>query len=254
MATDETLPPELAGFDDASFAEILPYLKTLSREPEREKMAGVLSALLLDRTLHLLRRGSRRELADECWHLSEFLESKAGEELLKARPDVHGGWGAFADLTSEAAQRCDRAAVDSILLSHRGRGGKLLELLARQPDKPVRRAEIRAALQEAEGSEVSDPLISHLLRDLEEADLIFRYRPEGSKEVLVELGPIGREVVKTQILPTWVEYLIARLEELSDAAPTWDAETLRMELEKQGATSSLLAERIAQALARLAPV
>jgi len=169
--------------------DLRPYLEALAADPANEALADMLGALLGHRTIYLLRRGSRIELVDESIELADFLESEAGEGLRDALPELHASWSALEDLLAKAADRSDRDAVDSILLSHRGRGQTVLQLLAEQ-GRPVRRAEIRLAL----GEDVSDSLVSHLLRDLEEADLIVRFRPRGSKEVLVELGPVGRDV------------------------------------------------------------
>lgn len=181
------LPLELSGLDGAPFEELRPHLESLAASPEHQALEQVLTALLLDRCLRQLRRGARSEIAEECLQLSRFLESPAGEALRVARPELHGSWGAFADLLAEAAGRSAPDAVDSILRNHKGRGQQVLEILAEQ-ETPLRRSVLRERL-----GGFSESQLSHLLRDLEECELIVRYRPEGSKEVLVELGALGRE-------------------------------------------------------------
>ncbi len=190
MNTDHNLASELAALSEPRIEELRPYFEALSAQPEAERLAGMLSSLLLDRVLQVLRRGSRLEIAEDGMHLADFLSSEAGKRLLAATAKLHGRWRGLADLLAEAARRSDRGAVDSILRSHRGRGEKVLTLLAER-DEPVRRMEIRQEL-----GRISESLLSHLLRDLDDADLIIRYRPEGSKEVWVELGPVGRELVQ----------------------------------------------------------
>ncbi len=250
MPNRKTLALELSALEEHRAKDLRPYFEALSGDPGDQPLAEMLGALLLDRILHLLRRGSRLDLVDESVELASFLESEAGERLRDARPELHASWCAFEDLLAEAADRSDRDAVDSILLSHRGRGHKVLEVLAERAE-PVRRAEIWQAL----GEEVSDSLVSHLLRDLEEADLIVRFRPPKSKEVLVELGPVGRDVARREVLPAWVEYLceqIARLTSAEDGPPS--CEEIRQGLVKKGAPSELVARRLSDALAGLVPV
>lgn len=189
MPATTPLPLELSGLDGAHFDELRPHLERLASEPEHHDLEQVLSALLLDRCLRLLRRGARREIAEEALALSRFLESPPGETLRAVRPELHGSWASFADLLAEAAGRSAPDAIDSILRNHKGRGQQVLELLAEEAS-PVRRSRLRERL-----GEISESQLSHLLRDLEECELIVRHRPEGSKEVFVELGAFGRERV-----------------------------------------------------------
>jgi DNA-binding MarR family transcriptional regulator len=133
--------------------------------------------------------------------------------------------------------------VDSILLSTKGHGQSLLEELARE-GRPLPRAEIRKRLRLGESH------LSHLLRDLTEANLVVRHRPEGSKEVLVELGPVGREIVKTSILPDWLTRLVELLGKAASGKPV-GREMAARELEAAGAPSRIAAERLAEALAAL---
>lgn len=250
MPTRKTLALELSALEEHRAKDLRPYFEALSEAPDDEALAEMLGALLLDRILHLLRRGSRLDLVDESVEIAGFVESEAGERLREARPELHASWCAFEELLAEAADRSDRDAVDSILLSHRGRGQKVLEVLAERTE-PVRRAEIRQAL----GEEVSDSLVSHLLRDLEEADLVVRFRPRGSKEVLVELGPVGRDVARWEVFPAWVEYLCEQIVRLTAAeGGTPSCEEIRQGLVTKGAPSELVARRLTEALAGLVPV
>lgn len=203
------------------------------------------TSLMLVRILRLLREGSRQEILEEALAVSRGISSEAGRALQERSPETFGAWSAMDDLLAEAGRRSDRAAVPSLLRSTRGHGLAILELLAAE-GRAVPRAEIRRR------RDLPEAHLSHLLRDLEEADLILRYRTQGSKEVLVELGPAGREVVSQSILPPWLERLTAALAEIGGGASP-DSETLVQELQEAGAPSRLVAERLAAALGQLVP-
>jgi DNA-binding MarR family transcriptional regulator len=121
--------------------------------------------------------------------VNRFLALEAGTRLQQSRPEVHGGWATLGELLSGAARSTGRAAIPALLRGTQGRGREILELLAAEAGRPVRRSKIKKTL------DLTEAQLSHLLHDLEEADLIIRYRLKGTKEVLVELGSAGREVV-----------------------------------------------------------
>ena len=239
------IPLDLSGHRDLPPAEIAPLLERVAAEPE-ERALSALTALLMNRVLRLLRQGSSREaLHEEALMLNRTLAIPAGARLQQDRPEAFGVWKALGDLLSGAARSTSHAAVPSILRSASGRGQEILELLAGESG-PVPRTEIKRRLKLAESQ------LSHLLRDLEEADLVVRYRPEKSKEVLVELGPVGREVVSQSVLPDWLERLTHTISEIANGA-AFDSEALALELQEAGAPSRLVADRLAEAVARLAP-
>ncbi len=199
----------------------------------------------MNRVLRLLRQGSRDELLKEALMLNRVLAVEAGSHLRRARPEAFGIWTALGELLSGAARSTSRAAVPSILRSTRGRGQEILELLAGESG-PIPRSEIKRRLKLPESQ------LSHLLRNLEEVNLVIRYRPERSKEVLVDLGPTGREVVTQSVLPPWLVRLSNALEEIA-AGSSFNSDTLARELQEAGAPSRLVADRLAAAIARLAP-
>lgn len=240
--TPSTILSDLSGLTGALPEEVYPLLERAAGEQEAAVLDS-LTALLLDRALRLLRQGSRQEIFEESKALNRVLAGPESATLEEKMPGIHGGWMALGELLSEASRRSDRAAVDSILLSTKGHGQSLLEELARE-GRPLPRAEIRKRLRLGESH------LSHLLRDLAEADLVVRYRPEGSKEVLVELGPVGREVVKTSILPDWLQHLIELLGKIVSGEPV-GRETAARELEASGALSRIASERLAEALAAI---
>lgn len=240
------IPLDLSGHRDLPPAEIAPLLEKVGDNPE-ERALSTLTALLMNRALRLLRQGSRQEVLDEALMLNRFLALPAGARLKEIRPDAFGGWTALGELLSAAGRSSSRAAIPSILLGTRGRD--VLELLASE-NRPCPRSEIKRRLDFK-----SESHLSHLLRDLEEADLIVRYRPEGGKEVLVERGPVGREVIETSILPAWLTHLVDLLGKTASGEPI-SRETAARDLEAAGAPSRIAAERLAEALAALsgAPV
>ena len=221
-----------------------PLVARAAAEGEPETLKA-LTALLLDRSLRLLREGSRQEILDEALALSGGISGQSGQSLQKRNPETFGAWAALDDLLAEAARRSDRAAVPSLLKGTEGHGLAILELLAAE-GRAVPRAEIRRRLELAEAH------LSHLLRDLEEADLIVRFRTQGSREVQVEIGRVGKEVVARSVLPPWLERLESAISEICHGSPL-DSEALTQELEKAGAPSKLAAERLVNAVKKLAP-
>ena len=230
-----------SNLDDAPANEIAPLVERAATEADSD-LTG-LTDLLLDRALRLLREGSREEILDEALAVSGGVSGEAGVALRQRSPETFGTWEALDDLLAEAARRSDRMAVPSLLRSTQGHGLAILELLAGE-GRAVPRAEIRRRLNLAEAQ------LSHLLRDLEEADLIARYRPQGSREVVVDLARTGREVVSQSVLPSWLERLTAALVEVAGGS-SLDTEAFARELVEAGAPSRLAAERLAEAVARI---
>lgn len=238
------IPLDLSGHRQLPPAEIAPLLERVAAEPE-ERALSALTALLMNRVLRLLRQGSQEDLHEEALMLNRALAIPAGVHLRKGHPEAFGVWKTLGELLSGAARSTSRAAVPSILRSASGRGQEILELLAGESG-PVPRTEIKRRLKLAESQ------LSHLLRDLEEADLVIRHRPEKSKEILVELGPVGREVVSRSVLPDWLERLTHTISEIANGAPL-DSGAFARGLQEAGAPSRLVADRLAEAVARLAP-
>lgn len=236
------IPLDLSGYRDAPPEEVVPLLDRVAGEPE-EWALSALTSLLRNRTLRLLRQGSQQDALEEALMLNGFLATEAAERLRQARPEIVGGWSTLGELLSGAARSTGRAAVPALLSGTRGR--EILELLASE-HRPVLRSEVKRRLQLT-----SESHLSHLLRDLEEADLVVRYRPEGSKEVVVELGPVGREVVEQSVLPAWIEKLIEAVRAIAGGARFGDPEALALDLHRAGAPSRLAMERLAEALASL---
>lgn len=239
-----SLPSSFSTLDDAPAGEVAPLMERAAAEGDPETLSR-LTDLLLDRSLRLLRDGSREEILDEALAVSGGVSGEAGRLLKERSPETFGAWTALDDLLAEAARRSDQAAVPSLLKSTEGRGMAILELLAGE-GRAVPRAEIRRRLSLAEAH------LSHLLRDLEEADLIVRHRPQGAREVLVELGPVGRDVVSQSVLPDWLKRLDEASTRIAAGSPL-DSAALIQELQEAGAPSELAADCVVKIVVRLAP-
>lgn len=232
---------DLSGFVDRPMKELIPVVEAAAKAKATRNELDRVGSLLFDRTLHLLREGSRTQILAECVDLDRFLTSKAGKWVEGKYPELFGSWTALSDLLSEAARRSDRAAIESILRSHKGLGQQLLEQLAAHGG-PLLRSEVRDRLG------LSESHVSHLLRELDEADLIVRYRHEG-KGVAIDLGGVGREIVERSVVPAWIDVVVQHLKRLlEENAEPVDIEPLTAELIAKGAPSRLAARRLAEAL------
>jgi DNA-binding MarR family transcriptional regulator len=244
MSSTHAQSLDFSGLDRVSFEEIVQDLHALEGDPSEERIEA-LDGLISSRTLWLLKDGDRSQLLDEALQLAQVLESAAGTALDTHDPATHGAWCGFRDLMTEAARRSDPLFVNSLLRSTGGRGEAILELLAASP-APVPRPEIRRNL------DLSESHLSHLLRDLEKAELVVRVRAEGRRGVLVKLGRIGSQIVERTINPAWIVHLVDLLHELAAGTPaTTDLEELRSDLRQRGAPSQLVADHLATALNRL---
>jgi len=244
VAMPDTTAPislDLSGYREAPPAAVAPLVEKVAHEPE-EKALAALTALLMNRALRLLRQGSRQEILDESLMLNRVLATEAGAHLRQSRPEAFGGWSALGELLSGAARSTSRAAIPAILSGSRGR--EILEVLAGE-GRPVARSEIKRRLEFT-----SESHLSHLLRDLEEAELVLRYKPEGGKDVFVELGPVGREVVSQSVLPPWLKHLDNALSQAAEGFPV-RFESLAQEFQQAGAPSRLAAGRLAEAVVRI---
>jgi DNA-binding MarR family transcriptional regulator len=123
-------------------------------------------------------------------------------------------------------------------------GRSVVELIA-AAGQPVTRSEIRKRLGMTESH------LSHLLRDLESAGMIVRARPGKGREILVDLGPQGRATVEAAVLPRWVDRLAGLI--AGGTSSRRSVKELAETLIEEGAPSLAAAERLAGALAGLAP-
>jgi DNA-binding MarR family transcriptional regulator len=197
------------------------------------------TAVLLHRSLFLLRSGSRDQLLTESLALDELLSSDDSKRVKQDSPQTFGEWLGLSKLLTEAARRTDEAAASSIVLSHREHAKKVLMALCER-EQPWARAELRGRVG------ISESHFSHLLADLEEAELIRRYRAQEGKETLVELGLNGEKLFKSQYRPKWTRILCDAIRSLDFQSET-DLGTLKEELVQNGA-SSIVANECVEAI------
>lgn len=231
-------PAFLADLDGVPAQEVVPHIEAAARTADLPALEN-LTCALLDRVLRVLRDGSRREILDEALVVSSGLSGEPGKLLRKRYPEVYASWTTLDDLLAEAGRRHDRAAVPGILKSTQGLGLRVLEILAKEGGAAPR-SRIRETL------DLTESHLSHLLYNLEEADLVVRFRQ--GKEVHVELGPVGQDLVKTTVFPAWVESFLAAMERTHQGEQIEDA--LVDELVRAGAPSRLVAEKLSECLGR----
>ncbi len=235
---------DLTGLDAVPFSEIAADFNALLDDP-REERVDALDGLLVGRSLRLFKEGSRAEALDEALHLARLLDSEVGNRVEEIDPIAFGAWHGYRQLLTESARRSDPLFVDTLLRSTSGHGERILEILA-EFEEPIPRATLRKQLG------LSESNLSHLLRNLEEGELVLRTRK--GREVFVELGRIGRQVVERQLRPAWVDSIVALLEQLAAGESlAVSPRTLQEELTQQGAPSTQVAQRLAAAVCRLLP-
>lgn len=233
------LPPALEDptlLVDARTAEVIDLLSAVAQPPIQKEVVGLANDVLVDRSIRLLRTGSRQQLAAEASALYGFLESTEAAQLRATAPVVAAQWQILAELVAAAARKSDEHALEAVFAGLEGLGERLVELLVASGGSSS-----RARLRERLG--LSESHLSHLLRDLEEADVIVRYRPNGGKEVYVALGPAGKSVA-SQIYPEWVDKLTAELQREGSGEPR-DADVIAAELLDAGLMPRLAAQKLA---------
>lgn len=224
------------GFDGSHLLEA-PAETLFAAVPKHLSFASDLRAILIYRTLERLRTGTRAEMHDESIAIETFLASEAGAGLPK---EEAGAWSALSDVLLEAARRSDPEAVEMILRSHPLYGQRVLELLAENGDRALPRTQLIEKLR------ISQSQLSHLLRDLEEADLIARTR-DGGREVMVSLGPVGREHVERHLFPRWVNVVAGHVAAVLEGSDRRTASQIEEALRAAGAPV-LIAKQFALAL------
>ncbi len=226
---------DLTGLQEVPFAEVRGDFEALVADPRRERV-DALDGLLIGRALWLLKVGTRAQALDEALQLARLLSSKVGEVLRGLDPVIHGAWHGYCELLTEGARRSDPVFTDTLLRGTSGHGEKILSILV-AADGPVQRALLRKRVG------ISDSNFSHLLRTLEEGDLILRRRV--GRTVEIELGPEGREIAEERFRPSWVEHLV---ELLHSPKALNNSQQVASELRVLGAPSDWVASQLATAI------
>lgn len=229
--------PRPAAYAGAGVIELVGALRDAAAGEIDRAWVDAMSDLLVDAVVRALRERPRRELLDAALALGEFLATPGARHY---EDTFVGTWQGVLELLGRASAATDVTAIDSILRSHNGKAGKVLEVLAER-NGSAPRAELKRQI-----AGISESHLSHVLRDLEEARLVVRERAHG-RETVVSLTPRGGEAVARTVLPPWVDDIRDAVE---GRGP--DVAELADRLRKNGVPSELAARRLAEALA--APV
>ncbi len=180
------------GVPASELGPVFEHLRSTTNAQER----GAVASLFENRALGLIRNGSSTQLRDEGAALNRFLYSRMGREFEERDHALSERLKTIADLVARAGQRNDAAFVASVLSSHKKYAQPMIEFLWRAGE-PVPRQTLLRELG------IEESHLSHILRDLEDADVIARIRWPGTKEVRISLAPTGRDLVKQQLVPAW---------------------------------------------------
>jgi len=209
---------------------------------ESDEAVDAAIAMLRNRALRLLRTGSSSDLCNEAEVLNRYLYSRLGRQLQSRSAEVHARLRTIADMLSEASRRVDSVFLSAVLSSHKKYAEKILEILSPAGTDGVPRQKLLGEL------EIEQSHLSHVLADLEDADVIVRYRHPGKKEVRVAIGPAGRELIATTLMPAWflraADYLQAAI--AGSAIPS--ASKVVSEMQKAEVPSRIVTDRVIQLL------
>lgn len=201
-------------------------------------------ALFRNRGIRLIRTGTSTELRDEAAILNRHLFGAAGRGLLSRDPEYHARLRMVAEMVGEAAQRPDRVFVGSILDSNRY-ARSIVEMLHRNGEG-VPRQKIMSELRIP-----SESYLSHILADLEDANVVVRHRRAGTKGVYLTLGPAGHDVVEAKLLPKWFLSVMKLIEDAYDTRVAPSLASVTATLDKASVPSRLFATHVSKLLAKV---
>lgn len=173
---------------DEKLRALRDMLPTLVADRAAREVAG---ALLTDHAITAVREASTDDLAVDADHLTRFVTSRALDELRQADPEMVGWWFGLSRVLGLAERRVNRSAVEAILRSHDGKAQVVFAQVAAHvmaTGEALARKVIDVAASESHRS--------HILRELEDADLVTRFK--DGRETFVTLGGVGRDVARSQ--------------------------------------------------------
>jgi DNA-binding transcriptional ArsR family regulator len=193
--------------------------------------ADELDAVVTEKALREEATRDRAGLLEAAEALHE-LAAWVGGDGDEAGRRLQARWEMLGEHLTDRASRSDSIGVEALLRSHGCKPRRLLELLAATTDGSLARSEIAAPLAASESH------VSHILRALHDADLVFRHQ-EG-REVTVTISARGRALAdpdrptagsSAPALPDEVARLVvelpphrrARLQRPNTLAPVLDA-------------------------------
>lgn len=226
----------ISRFHRVAAADLAPVFEQLRDTSDPDVLAGI-GALFENRAIGLLRTGSSSQLRDEAAVLNRFLYGRAGRELEVRDRDLMQRLRTISDLVARASERTDPMFVAAVLSSHKKYAQPILEYLWRAGE-----AVPRQQLLNELGIEESH--LSHVLRDLEDADVIARIKFPGTKEVRIALAPVGRDLVKHQLIPPWFLSAVKYITDAINGLKPERADTVDTALSELQAPSRLIADHV----------
>jgi DNA-binding MarR family transcriptional regulator len=234
----------LSRFHTSPASELGPLLEAVASESDDGAVDAML-AVLRNRALRLIRSGSSSDLSAEAAVLNRYLFSRAGRALQSRDASRHTRIRMIAEMVGEAGQRTDSVFLSAVLSSHTKYARPIVEMLSRAGSEGLPRKQLLQKLN------VEESHLSHILADLQDADVIVKYRRPGKKEVRVGLGPAGREIVGTTLLPEWFSCTLKIFRDAADGTQPRDSQIVQT-LEKSGVPSKMIADHVVQFASELA--
>lgn len=223
-------------FHSLPAAELSTVFEHLPKVDDPEDVAAI-AALFENRALVLIRSGSSTELRDESVALNRFVYSKAGRQMEPRHHELIAQLKTVADMLARAAERTDPTFVSAVLSSHKKYAQRVVEFLWRAGE-PVARQELLKEL------DLEESHLSHMLRDLEDADVVTRLRSPGTKEVRIALAPVGRELVRRQYIPDWFRWAMDRIADAIKGLTPEAPARIEHQLAELRAPSRLIADHV----------
>jgi DNA-binding MarR family transcriptional regulator len=210
------------------------------------EVAEALVSLFRNRALRLIRNGSSSELRDEAALLNRHLYSPAGREVNRRNPDRHASLRMVAEMIGEASRRTDSIFLSAVLQSHSRYARSIVEMVSRAGSEGLPRQRLLTELMIP-----SESYLSHILADLEEADVIVRLRRPHTKGVRVVLGQAGRDLLRETLLPEWFMAMMTILTEAVLYRVSPPPAKVAAALEKAAIPSRLLIDHVNELLAKI---
>ena len=156
-------------------------------------VAGLVE-LAVDETVRQVRQAPQAELAAALDGLRRFLAAQEGRRLASVAPAPAATLAGLQAVLTASATPDSRGGADLVRRSWGGHADQILRALAEAPEHHLPRSRLRTML------ELEQSHLSHILRDLEAAQLVERIPVTGSRTVDVHLGRVGRELASAGML------------------------------------------------------
>ncbi|QDT10751.1 hypothetical protein [Planctomycetes bacterium K23_9] len=215
------------GWDRMASAELLKQFRGCLPLLETERRASLIVDTIAQRLIYMLRTASRKQLATEAktfFRLSELAEDASVNQT--SLGSISDAAMLFGRALSLAVDNHDDASIESTLASYDKRSKAFFEIMLESGSEPLRRTDLKRRFNDhPDDLAISESQLSHMLRDFDNANLIFRSRVTGGKQVVVGLTPQGREIAEQKAAPSWQPILRQFLDigfDANDVAPLYE--------------------------------